>query len=472
MALSILTNQAGYLKAGFLGFAKSGKSFTAAKLAIGTIKLFKLDGPVALFDSESGSNYISEMVKAETGRDLMGVRARSFDSLMQFSRDCISERVSVAIIDSISHPWVELCDSFLAQLNDSRKAKGWAPLQKLEFAQWSSIKKIWEQWPNFFLNSQLHIIMCGRAGYEWEMTTNEETGRKELEKTGIKMKTEKELGFEPSLLVQMEREQVPDGQGGFKMVHIATVLGDRFNVIDGATATNPDFKFFQPHIEKLRPGTHAPVDVASKTATGADMEGHADWDREKRLRTILSEEIQGAIITKHPGQSAEEKKQKADLMQLIFNTRSWTRIEGMNSEVLRDGLERLRKHLGIDQSVSSNETDELPFGPTEAPKTPQDAPGAVPATLTQPPPEVAVVVPASDAGVPLSAPLVKIRQLIAAQGGLTEEQLLKLLVNLGSMPPSITSLDHAAIVKPALLAVVAENWQTYVTAAKQWLEQK
>ncbi len=251
MALTKLTNEAGYLKAGFLGFAKSGKSFTAAKLAIGTIKLFKLDGPVALFDTESGSNYIAEMVRTETGKDLIGVRARSFDALMQFSRDCVAEKVSVAIIDSISHPWVELCDSFLAQLNESRKAKNWAPLQKLEFAQWASIKKIWEQWPNFFLNSQLHIIMCGRAGYEWEMTTNEETGRKELEKTGIKMKTEKELGFEPSLLVQMEREQVPDGQGGFKMVHTATILGDRFNV-----AELPAGRY---RIETLKRGASCPL---------------------------------------------------------------------------------------------------------------------------------------------------------------------------------------------------------------------
>jgi hypothetical protein len=463
MALTKLTNEAGYLKAGFLGFAKSGKSFTAAKLAIGTIKLFKLDGPVALFDSESGSNFISEMVKAETGKDLMGVRARSFDSLMQFARDCIAEKVSVAIIDSITHPWVELCDSYLAQLNDSRKAKGWAPLQKLEFAQWASIKKIWEQWPNFFLNSPLHVILCGRAGYEWEMTTNEETGRKELEKTGIKMKTEKELGFEPSLLVQMERDQVPDGHGGFKMVHIATVLGDRFNVIDGATATNPDFGFFQPHVEKLRPGAHAPVDVVSKTATGATVEG-GDWDREKKLRTILCEEVQGAIVSKYPGQSAEDKKQKADLLQLTFNTRSWTKVESMTSDQLRDGLTRLRKHLGIDlDPVSTSETDELDFG-----KIVQEASGPPPATSTQPEAQNVVQAISGDA----AAALAKLRAVMAAQGGLGEPDLVQLLINLGSVSPGTKTLEEVAQVKPGLLNVVAEAWGTYVNAAQNWLQEE
>ena len=37
-------------------------------------------------------------------------------------------------------------------------------------------------------------------------TTDEESGKKNLEKTGIKMKAKGELGYEPSLLVLMERE--------------------------------------------------------------------------------------------------------------------------------------------------------------------------------------------------------------------------------------------------------------------------
>ena len=90
MPLQKLANEQGYLKAGFLGFPKSGKTFTSVKLAIGTIKLFKLDGPVALFDTESGSNYVADMIKSETGKDLLGVRARSFNALMQFAKDCIT----------------------------------------------------------------------------------------------------------------------------------------------------------------------------------------------------------------------------------------------------------------------------------------------------------------------------------------------------------------------------------------------
>jgi hypothetical protein len=44
------------------------------------------------------------------------------------------------------------------------------------------------------------VIICGRAGYEYDYFEDDE-GKKQLEKTGIKMKAETEMGFEPSLLV-------------------------------------------------------------------------------------------------------------------------------------------------------------------------------------------------------------------------------------------------------------------------------
>jgi len=46
-------------------------------------------------------------------------------------------------------------------------------------------------------------------------TTDEESGKKNLEKTGIKMKAKGELGYEPSLLVLMEREMDKSGCAGY-----------------------------------------------------------------------------------------------------------------------------------------------------------------------------------------------------------------------------------------------------------------
>jgi hypothetical protein len=457
MALQELGNEQGYLKAGFLGYAKSGKSFTATKLAIGVKKFTKHPGPVAFFDTESGSPYIAEMVKAETGQALLGVRKRSFEDLMQFCHDCIEANVSVAIIDSITHPWKEICDSYLVQLNERRAEKRLGKLMKLEFSHWNAIKQMWEAFPNFFLNSEMHIIICGRAGAIWEMEKNEESGRRELIKTGVKMKTESELGFESSLLIEMEREQVPDGKGGFKITHIATILGDRFGVLDGATCENPTFEFFLPHVSKLAPGKIATVDTTTKTATGADVEG-GEWEKEKRQRTIFCEEIQGALVNKYPGQTADEKKSKADILQAIFGTRSWTKVENMQSAQLKDGLERLRKHLGIDQEeVSQNETDDLDFGPTKPQGKP--TPTETPAEPQKPQGE-----PTGEAG----SALLKLRTKIQTDGGLTEERLIQLLRDLGSTTDQDKTLEIIALRRPNLLNVVADNWATYVTAAKEW----
>jgi hypothetical protein len=172
----------GYLKAGFLGFQKSGKTFTAMLLAIGTRKFFGLTGPIAMFDTEGGSEYIARVVQRETGTDLVGVRSRAFDTLCTMAEECVSAGVSVLIVDSVTHVWRELCDAYLKQLNERLVAKKLPRRQRLEFQDWAHVKGVWSRWADFYLNAPLHIIICGRAGYEYDMELNEETGRKELVK--------------------------------------------------------------------------------------------------------------------------------------------------------------------------------------------------------------------------------------------------------------------------------------------------
>jgi hypothetical protein len=61
----------------------------------------------------------------------------------------------------------------------------------------------WAKFTDRYLSSKLHVIVCGRAGSIYEYQTNEETGKKELITTGTRMATEKEMGYEPSLLIEM-----------------------------------------------------------------------------------------------------------------------------------------------------------------------------------------------------------------------------------------------------------------------------
>ncbi len=343
----------GYLKAGLLGFPKSGKTFTAALLAVGLRADLSLEGPIAMFDTEAGSEYIAHRIRDATKQDLVGVRSRSFDDMLACGKECESANVSVLIVDSITHPWRELCESHLAKINAKRKANGKAIRLRLEFQDWNVIKPYWAQWTDFYLNSKLHIIICGRAGFEWDFTEpDEETGKRELIKVGVKMKTEGEFGFEPSLLVDMERVQKQNDNKA--TLHRATVLGDRFGVIDGKQMDEPDYNFFKPHIDMLKPGTHAPVDTKLKTDTGVDDEGNTKWQKEKLEREILCEEIKGEFHKVCPGQTTADKQLRSQLLELFFHTRSWKKVtDKTNSSILRDGLDKLRIHI-FDEKEKAN----------------------------------------------------------------------------------------------------------------------
>jgi hypothetical protein len=345
--LETLGTGQGYLKAGFLGFPKSGKTWTAMLLACGVREFFGLDGPIAMYDTEGGSEYIAEEIRRRTGMPPLGLRSRKFDDLMEIGRECETSKISVLLVDSITHPWRELCDSYLKQVNERRKEKKLPAQLRLEFQDWNKIKPKWATWTDFYLNSRLHIVLCGRAGYEYDMEErDDESGKKDLVKTGIKMKTEGEFGFEPSLLVQMERIQLrEDGRLTPGFTHHATIIGDRFNAIDGAEADNPGFDFFKPHVAMLKAGVHAPIATGAQSDFGLDADGDDGATRERKLRVILAEKIQAAMVLRWPGQTAKEKQAKARVLNEAFGTTSWTEVETrLSAEDLRRGLEMIQNN--------------------------------------------------------------------------------------------------------------------------------
>lgn len=331
----------GYLKAGLLGFNKSGKSYTGTLLAIAAARATGADGPIVMFDTEGGSEYLAPLVLRLTGKKLLGVKSRSFDDLMKVTLE--AEEVGGAlVIDSITHVWRELTEAYKKKRN-----KG-----TLDIRDIMAIKDIWAAWPDLYLNSQLHVCICGRAGYEWDMEENE-NGRKQLVKTGVKMKVESEFGFEPSLLIEMERVQEEVGGGKYRLTRQAIVLGDRFNKIDAHSCRfescpeEPEKElaavaaFFGPHLACLTPGAHTPINTSVSSDPPVDEEG-PEWQREKRSRTILCEEIMGELTRAFPGQTSREKYAKGVLVKQAFGTFSWTHVEQLHSNQLKTGLEKIR----------------------------------------------------------------------------------------------------------------------------------
>ena len=105
-----------FLKMGLLGFQGGGKSMTAAKVAIGLHKHVTKLGldysgkPVAMFDTETGSDWLIPLFKA-AGVPFFVAKANSFADLLKVM-DEAEQKASALIIDSITHPWRELCQSY------------------------------------------------------------------------------------------------------------------------------------------------------------------------------------------------------------------------------------------------------------------------------------------------------------------------------------------------------------------------
>ena len=339
-----------FLKAGFQGFSGSGKTYTALLLACAMKVKFNLPGPIAMFDTEGGAPYLKPLVKKLTGSDLLALSARSFGQLAKWVDDCVAAGVSVAVADSITHPWRELCDTYLDRLNAARKRARKPKMERLEFQHWQTVKREWaEKWTDKYLNSPLNLIICGRAGYEYDFIEND-SGKKELQKTGVKMKTENEFGYEPSLLVEMTRERDMTAETP-TVVREATIIKERFGVIDGATRAfrkrsqveemDAVWEFFRPHLELLDPSSGATVDASTRTEIEVDEEGRAERDRQKLRREILLEKIQGELTRAWPGATKDEKAAKARAVESIFGTTSWREVEVSKLEELEKGLDAM-----------------------------------------------------------------------------------------------------------------------------------
>jgi hypothetical protein len=185
------------------------------------------------------------------------------------------------------------------------------------------------------------VILCGRSSDVWEEKEDPDDGAMELKKVGTKMRAEREISYEPSLLVEMAAVQVTPQVGG-KVVRRAFVKKDRFDVIDGQHFDNPTFESFMPHIALLNiGGEHKAIEPGRSSE---EMFERGDTGAQRAVdHDILVEKIEAEIKLLYPGQAEADKTGRSNLMQTVFNTRSWTEIkERRTLEQLAAGLESIR----------------------------------------------------------------------------------------------------------------------------------
>lgn len=351
------SNKMAYAKVGLYGTAGSGKTRTAAEIAIGLHKAIGSKKPIAGFDTEPAFSFILPLFQKAGIELLVSDESRALSDLMDFMDE--AEKVSdIVIIDSITHVWRDAQESYLKRLNATRKQYNKKPLGALEFQHWRPIKAAWGEFTDRFLSSKMHVIVCGRAGNVYEYQDKDDgSGKKELITTGTRMATEKELGYEPSLLIEM----LADRQDG-KIVNVALVQKDRSDALNGKEIQYPNYKKLEPHFKALNIGGQHFDSMEKRDST--EMYPDADesgWDKESRLRTIYSEEIAELMKKHHPSQSVEDKQKRAELLEMFFDTRSWTAVESMHSETLKSGLQAMRERLEPQPQQPEEKLEDVPL---------------------------------------------------------------------------------------------------------------
>ena len=350
------------LKMGLMGFQGSGKTFTMTNVAIGLVQMMRElrladgDKPIAFMDTETGSDWVRPRIEA-AGIKLVTAKTRAFTDLLEIIEEA-EKTASILLVDSATHIWREFVASYLRAKKRSA----------LRFDDWNYLKGEdgWQRFTDRFVNSNLHFIFAGRAGYEYDFSTDEDTGKKQLEKTGIKMKAEGETGYEPNLLVLMERHM---NMATKNDEHVAHVIKDRSTLLDGKEIADPTFESFLPHIRCLNLGG-VQLGIDTSRSSQSSIPKDAPRDRNGIQRAVVIDEINDLLLRHDAaGTSKDAQKKRSDLMAKHFNTVSKTAIEEIMPLIeLRAGYDSLHQDLESKPSryasilapVNLDMNDELP----------------------------------------------------------------------------------------------------------------
>lgn len=335
------TRSLSHFKCGILGDAGSGKSTTASLLAIGLWKYAKLEKPIFFLDTEDGSDWLVDLF-ADHDVPFYAYKSRAFIDLLKAVKES-EEHASVLVIDSISHFWIELVQAF----RENKKKRGKGDLITIQ--DWGFIKPEWQRFTSAFLSSSVHAIICGRAQEVFEEV--ERDGHRRQEISDVRMQTEKNLGYEPSLLIQMKRDfDKASGETRREAIirkdknpGIDTIDGKRFvwtqADLQNMKRSNVVFSSILPHVEKLQFGAErVPISERSSEEMFDDDGAALRIAEERRRKLGTLDEIKATFTRFLPGRSAEDQKLKADLLNAIFSTASWIKVESMKASKLEAGL--------------------------------------------------------------------------------------------------------------------------------------
>lgn len=344
------SNRLAYAKTGLYGPQGSGKTTTAMLVAIGLARLTDETKPIFFVDTETGSDFFVERMKEER-IPFYQMKTRAFKDLSPAIAEA-EKAGAILVIDSVSHFWDELLAAYDKKLHRHGR---------FQFQDWAAIKGEWRtDYTTPFVAAACHIFVCGRQQAVYEEFFDDQ-GKKDIMVTGDRMRAEKEFGYEPHLVLKMESltgtsEQLHTAKSRQERKGVvlkserlikATVIKDRADMINGQVFTFPTFEDLWPHYQTLNlGGEHLAVDT-SRNSEALFNNNSEVMMRIRKQCTIALEEIKGELTAAFPGMDKESKTVKTDLVNAVFNTRSWTAVEEMKLDELQEGLAVIREAVHV-----------------------------------------------------------------------------------------------------------------------------
>lgn len=340
------------LKAAFFGPGGSGKTLTAMLLAVGLSKEQHNSAPIAFVDPEGVEEFVAPVCAAE-GVPLVVLRGRTFVEM----RDGLTEAEQIGCCAYV----VDHYDGIFRELTEAQKVRLNLIGRKLPYQHREELIRVWDGWVRQFRTSPLACIFTGRLAWEWGDSETDD-GEVEKVKLGTKMRGDSDAGYEPNLLIEMERvekfkrERVSKKKQG-EIEHVARILKDRRMVLNGRSFSWKDLNAYQagdyqavykalaPHF--AGPGERAtPVLGDAPPRTSGDLflpvSGESAYGERQRRITIALEEVKASLDLMWPGQTDNMKACRTAAIEALFGTRSMSAVEHLTPEAVEYGVRILK----------------------------------------------------------------------------------------------------------------------------------
>ena len=339
------------LKAAFFGSGGSGKTITAMLLAVGLSKEQHNSAPIAFVDPEGVEEFVAPICAAESV-PLVVLRGRTFVEM----RDGLAEAEQIGCCAYV----VDHYDGVFRELTEAQKVKLNLIGRKLPYAHREELIRVWDAWVRAFRSSPLACIFTGRLAWEWGDSETED-GEVEKIKLGTKMRGDSDAGYEPNLLIEMERlenftrNKVSKKKQG-EISHVMRILKDRRMILNGRSFSFKDLNAYQagdyqavykalaPHLGSgsLLPIERRDIPSASSESIFSPVSGESAYAERQRRITVACEDFQATSRVLWPGETEKAKACRQAAIEAIYQTRSWSAVESKTADAVEAGMALLR----------------------------------------------------------------------------------------------------------------------------------